>query len=121
MRRYTWMLAGLLLAGSASASAPSVPGPRAQGYDIVTQVTIPAGASCGHYASNNGNGMWGLDWAVNGVVVAEDAQSGINYQNDGWPYAVAFGEVVNGVFQEWYSEVFYPEDTGNPPMACLEL
>lgn len=117
MTQSFWIAAaGLLLAGTARASAPA-----AQAYDIVTQVTIPAGASCGHYAWSNGNGLWGLDWAVNGVVVEEDAASGINWQNDGSPYTVAFGEVVGGVFNAWYSETFYPEPSGDPPMACLEV
>ncbi|HEX6037542.1 hypothetical protein [Longimicrobium sp.] len=120
MKRISILAAALLLAGTASAGAGST-GP-ARAYDIVTQVSIPAGASCGHYATSNGNGIWGLDWAVNGVVVAEDADSGINYQNDGSPYTVAFGEVVGGVFQEWYSEVFYPEPNDGPfSMACLEV
>jgi hypothetical protein len=121
MTRYTWIFIGVLLAGTAGASAAFARTPRAQAYDIVTQATIPAGASCGHYAWNDGNGMWGLDWAVNGVVVEENAQSGINYQNDGSPYTVAFGEVSGGVFTAWYSETFYPVSTGDPPIACLEL
>lgn len=121
MTRLTWMLPLVLLAGTASASAPSADAPRGMSYDIVTQVGIPAGASCGHYAWSNGNGIWGLDWAVDGVVVEENAQSGINWQNSGVPYTVSFGEVSGGVFTAWYSETFYPVDTGNPPLGCLEV
>lgn len=120
MARSYWIVAGLLLAGAANAST-SADAPRGQAYDIVTQASIPAGASCGHYAWNDGNGMWGLDWAVNGVVVEENAQSGINWQNNGSPYTVSFGEVSGGVFSAWYSETFYPVDTGSPPIACLEV
>lgn len=119
MTRSFWIAAGLLLAGTARASTPAAG--AAQTYDIVTQASIPAGASCGHYATSGGNGMWGLDWAVNGVVVQENADSGINWQNDGSAYTVSFGEVVGGVFNAWYSETFYPEPSGDPPMACLEV
>lgn len=123
MTHSIWMLPLVLLAGTTGASAPDARAPRAFAYDIVTQVGIPANARCGHYAWNDGNGMWWLDWAVNGVVVVENAQSGINYLNDGSPYTVSFGEVSGGVFTAWYSETFYPvsDTSGGPPPACLEI
>jgi hypothetical protein len=125
MKRAYWMALGLVITVAAGAQATARPAktPPARAYDIVTQDSIPANTSCGHYAWDNGNGIWGLDWAVNGVVVEENAQSGINYLNDGSPYTVAFGEVSGGVFTEWYSEMFYPQanNPNAPPPACLEL
>ncbi len=122
MTRYTWMLPIVLLAGTTGASAPGATA-RDFAYDIVTQVSIPAGASCGHAPWNGGNSMGAMDWAVDGVVVAEDVYGGINYQNTGVPYTVAFGEVSGGVFSAWYSETFYPvaDTSGGPPVACLEV
>ncbi|HST58351.1 MAG TPA: hypothetical protein VLK84_06685 [Longimicrobium sp.] len=122
MTHASWMLPLALVAGTAAASAPDAKAP-AFGYDIVTQVSIPAGVSCGHYPWDNGNGVGAVDWAVDGVVVAENVSSGINYQNNGVPYTVAFGEVNGGVFTEWYSETFYPvaDTSGGPPPACLEV
>jgi hypothetical protein len=89
----------------------------------VTQVGIPAGASCGHYPWDNGSGVGAVDSTVDGVVVAENVSIGINYQNSGVSYTLAFGEVNGGVFMEWYSETFYPvaDTRGGPPLACLEV
>ena len=123
MTHSIWMLPLVLLAGTTGAPAPDVGAPEAFAYDIVTQVSIPAGASCGHYPSNGGGTVGAVDWTVDGVVVAENESSGINYQNSGVPYTVAFGEVNGGVFTEWYSETFYPvaNTSGGPPVACLEV
>lgn len=123
MNRNPWIVLGLALtmAGGADATARSVAAPRAISYDIVAQTVIPANETCGHYATYNGSGVTGLDWAVNGSVVAYDAD-GINYTNDGSAYTVAVGEVNGGYFTEYYSEIFYPVTPGRPGgMACLQI
>jgi hypothetical protein len=124
MKKSHWTALGLALAVAAGAEAAARPvdAPRALGYDIVTQVTIPANETCGHYATSNGTPVGGLDWAVNGGVVAEDAD-GINYQNDGSPYTVSIGEVNGSSFTTYYSETFYPYTYGGggPSPACLQI
>jgi hypothetical protein len=126
MKRNHWIAVGLALtvaAGAQAAARSSVDAPRTLSYDIITQNYIPANETCGHYATNNGNFAWGLDWAVNGSVVAEDADSGINYTNDGSPYTVSIGEVSGGSFTAYYSETFYPQAyTGSGPSPqCLQI
>lgn len=124
MKRSHWIAIGtaLALAGGAQAAPRSVDGPRPFSYDIVAQNSIPANETCGHYGTNGGYPVSGVDWAVNGVVVAY-AADGINYANDGSPYVVAFGQESGGVFTEWYSEWFYPQPHtgGGPPPACLQI
>ncbi len=123
MKRTPWIAVPLALtlavvahaAGGAHA-AEAVAMPRAAGYDIHSS-TIPAYETCGHWATNNGVGVWTLDWAVNGTVVAEDAEA-INYTNNGSPYTVSIGQVSGGVFSAYYSETFYPVHSGNT-RACL--
>jgi hypothetical protein len=115
---------GLAMAAAADATVRSAADtPAALNYDIVTQNGIPAGETCGHYATYYGSGVSGLDWAVDGVVVAEDADSGINYTNDGSPYTVSIGYVSGSSFTAYYSETFYPQahTGGGPPPACLQV
>lgn len=114
MKRSHWMVLGatLALAASAHATARSLDAARAMGYDIVTQNGIPANATCGHAVLYDGDAVL-VDWAVNGVVVAQDVE-GVNYTNDGAPYTVAVGQVSGGLFTEYYSEIFYPGSSSLP-------
>ena len=126
MKRSHWMFLGIGLAVAAAADATvrsAADTPAALNYDIVAQNGIPAGETCGHYATYYGSGVSGLDWAVDGVVVAEDADSGINYTNDGSPYTVSIGYVSGSSFTAYYSETFYPQTYGGggPSPACLQI
>ncbi|HEX6037543.1 hypothetical protein [Longimicrobium sp.] len=118
MTRSICIAAALLLAGTAAASAPATHPPRADGYDIHAEYIVTAGETCGHWASLDGSPLSSVDWAVNGVVVAQDA-SGMNYLNDGSPYTVSIGEVSGGVFSAWYSEEFTPQEL--PYVACFTV
>lgn len=117
MKRSHWMIvaAALTLAAGADATARPVDAPRAASYDIAAQVYIPDGETCGHYATYGGSVAYGLDWAVNGTVVAQDAD-GLNWTNDGSPYTIAIGQVSGGSFTSYYSETFYPIESD---LACL--
>jgi hypothetical protein len=121
MKRSPWIALGvaLVVAAGAQATARSVDAPRAVSYDIVAQFVIPANETCGHYATYGGSSVSGLDWAVNGSVVAEDAD-GINYANDGSAYTVSIGEVSGGSFYAYYSETFYPQYFERS-FACLQV
>lgn len=126
MKGCSWLMIPLLAASTACADAtapaeraPERAVPRAtlgSGWDIVTQTWIPANATCGHYATYDGSAVVGLDWRVNGSVVALDAE-GIDYTNNGSAYTVSVGEWDGSSFTSYYSETFYPQGSG----ACLQL
>lgn len=117
MKRNHWMILGatLALAASADAAARPVDAPRAMSYDIRAQIYIPDGEMCGHYGTYDGSMVFGLDWAVNGTVVAQDV-NGLDWTNDGSPYTIAIGQVSGGSFTAYYSETFYPIESD---LACL--
>ncbi|HSU16683.1 hypothetical protein [Longimicrobium sp.] len=128
MRGRLWILIPLAAVATACADAtapaarmPEHAVPRATlgaGYDIVAQSIIPAGATCGHYATYDGMPVYGLDWEVDGVLVAQDVD-GINYTNSGSAYTVSIGDWDGSAFTTYYSETFYPQQRNN--MACLQL
>ena len=119
MKRQTCIALGLVLAaagGTRAAAATAPNAPSAFSYDIRADFIVTAGETCGHWATYNGGSAGLLDWAINGVVVAQDQES-VNYTNDGSPYTVSIGEVSGSTFTEWYSEIFYPEEL--PYVACF--
>ena len=127
MKRRFWLLIPLALtvAACADATAPATRAPEhaspradeSSGYDIVAQSFIPDNETCGHYATYDGSSVYGLDWAVNGSLVAEDAD-GIDYANNGSPYTVSIGDWDGSSFTSYYSETFYPVQSN---AACLQL
>lgn len=111
MKRNHWMAMALVLAlatgaDAGIASTSSLP----LGWDISNPAAIPAYETCGHIAWHD-YGSISVDWAVDGVVVAEDEYA-INHTNDGSPYTVSIGEVSGGTFSAYYSETFYPQPSG---------
>lgn len=123
MKRQHWtaaILALVLAAGAQATSAsPSAGAPaRASGYDISTPPYIPAYETCGHIAWYNMSSV-SVDWAVDGVVVAED-EIAINHTNDGVPYTISIGQVSGGTFSASYSETFYPSDD-DPGRMCRSM
>lgn len=127
LRRWYFAPMIVALAACADTTAPDARVPEGAvplasfgaGFDIHNQVAIPANTTCGHYVTYDGNPVSG-DWAVDGVLVAQGV-SGIDYANNGSPYAVSFGSYSGGTFSAYYTEVFYPEPQSEPEMQCLTL
>lgn len=121
MKRHHWITSALALALAGGAAATATPpAARAAGtlvYDISNPAFIPAYETCGHIA-RYGYSSVSVDWAVNGVVVAQD-EIAINHTNDGSPYTLSIGQVSGGTFSAYHSETFYPSDELGP--ACRSM
>lgn len=123
MKRSHWIPAALALAAgveATSASPPAAGAARTAGYDISNPAFIPAYDTCGHIARYNYSSV-SVDWAVDGVVVAED-EVAINHTNDGSPYTVSIGQVSGATFSAYHSETFYPQPPEDEPgPACRSM